>query len=210
MVDYILKENSIVFITAPPKSGKTTLIRQLIYNNQQRFDYGLVFTSTGKFNGDYDFIPKMFVHSTFNENILKHFLNIQIQCKRKKRAFLIFDDFLGCFNPKSKFMSKLLSTYRHYNITIIISTQHIKSLPPIFRECTSYSIIFKTSNKNSIKSINENFITDMDEKELQKYINQNCEKYHFILVDMNNNENDKLSVWKINKSNNYNVLKFNL
>lgn len=210
MVDYILKENSIIFITAPPKSGKSTLIRELIYNNKDLFQYGLVFTSTGKFNGDYDFIPKRFVHSSFNENILKHFLNIQIQTKRKNRAFLIFDDFLGCFNPKSKFMTKLLSTYRHYNISIIISTQHIKSLPPIFRECTSYSIIFNTKNKNSIQSINENFMTDMDEKQIYNYIQKHCIKYHFILIDMNNNENDRYSIWKVNKSNNYEVLKFNL
>lgn len=68
----IPKPNSVTLIVAKPKSGKTHLVKYILYNwvYNDLIDFAVVFTNT-KFNGDYDFIEDGFVYGALTNDELE-------------------------------------------------------------------------------------------------------------------------------------------
>jgi GTPase SAR1 family protein len=146
---------NITLITACPNSGKTFLCRYLLHNlfQNQKLNYGLVFCATA-FNESFSFLPKKYIYSQFDENKIKQLMNIQItqmhQSGEAKPAFIIFDDMIGSVNFTTPLFSKLITTYRQYNILLIFTTQYLFKVPPVLRECT-YFVTFKHRQKEVFK-----------------------------------------------------------
>ena len=175
---------NISLFAGSPGMGKSHLIRYLIYKfcKSGKFNYGIVFCPTA-FNGAFDFISDKYV-GNYNEELLKKFMNYQEQSK--KPAFIIFDDCLGSITNinNNNTLTKLFTCYRHFNITVLFSTQYIYKVPPVLRECSTYCFIFKQFNKRSISALYETFLYDKNTiDEAKRYIMENTENYHFILVN---------------------------
>ena len=95
------------------KSGKSHLIKSLIFdhsiNHDNGFKFGLVFTKT-KFNQNYDFLPDDYVIENFDMKILTKFLNKLVDTyknntKKKKPIpyfFIIFDDICSLTTSMTK------------------------------------------------------------------------------------------------------------
>jgi len=69
--------------------------------------------------------------------------------KIEKIYFIIFDDMLGsgAFGTKRKSkLNSLITLCRHHNINIIITAQHLRSIPPIIRSNVRVFVIFKSNN----------------------------------------------------------------
>ena len=192
MTDKIIENiPNITFICAPPKCGKSYFVKYLLNElfKKKKLKYGIVFTGF-KHNGDFDFLPQKYVHSKYDENVLKKFYNIQIKQIQKKGkappAFIIFDDMLGSLNFNSGFIATLIPKYRQPNFTIIFTTQYVKKLPPLIRECATFFMMFKTTGKDTTDTIQENFMQEKTKKEVVKFIDQNLpsiEARNFILVE---------------------------
>ena len=75
-----------------------------------------------------------------------------------------------------------MSTFRHYNISIIVTTQYIKELPPLFRDVTNYAILFQQMTEPSIKEIHETFMMDKSKDEIHQ-IMKKLEVFHFIFIN---------------------------
>ena len=147
-----------------------------------------IFTGTS-FNDCYNFLPKKNICSNYSEDKVKQIVRWQIDGIKKKNAnniLIIFDDVMGLEKEMKKpIYKKLVSEYRHYKITFIFSVQYIKGFAsPLFRECTTYTYIFRTLGKNSVEAIFENFMGDFDNwKEVRKFIDDNTKKKHnFLLI----------------------------
>ena len=132
MTDKIIENiPNITFICAPPKSGKSYLIKYLLNElfRKKKLKYGIEFIGS-KYNGDFDFLSSKYVHSKYDENVLKKFYNIQIKQIQKKGkappAFIIFDDMLGSLNFNTGFIAELVPKYRHPNFTMIFTSQYLK------------------------------------------------------------------------------------
>jgi len=199
---------NITLINAPPQSGKTYLIKYILTDlfKTKKVKYGIVFTTTN-FTDSYDFIPENYVHSLYNEDIIKNLMEIQVnQIKENKKAdpcFLVFDDMIGSIKFNSNIIKKLFSTFRHYNILIIISTQYLFSIPPLIRECTTYFVTFNIDSHRSIKAIYESFMLDFDTLlKVKKFIKEHCIDYHFILIKTFEKKENKYSVMKSPKAKN--------
>lgn len=182
--DYVLP--SINIFVGRPRSGKSYAIRYLLtyLSSRNEFNYGLVFTNTS-FNKDYDYIPDKYKYTGFNRNIIARLMKYQSQ-NRHLRCFVVLDDLLGSISPNDPLLTSLISTYRHYNITIFITAQYLKKLSTVFRECCSYWYIFNTVNENSVKALKEDVFTDArfdKTSDLKKFIQQHTNGYYFIFVD---------------------------
>lgn len=189
MTTLFSKFPSIIMIAAPPASGKTHLIKYILYDLfvKKKLSYGIVFCPTS-FNQSYDFLESKYVHSQYNENVLTHLINIQIaQIEKNGKAlpsFVIWDDCIGSINFQSPLFMKLITTYRHYNMTLIFTTQYIYKLPTTLRECATYFITFNQQQKRSLVAIHETFMGDIDTwNEVREFIQQNTKDYNFIIVN---------------------------
>lgn len=198
MTDINIDIPSVSILLGKPASGKSHLIKYLIYKNclNKKIDFVYVFCGTA-FNNSYDFLPKKFVSNTYNENSLKKIIWNQkklIEKKKIKNCMIVFDDVMN-LNFKSKFWAKLISEYRHYNLTLLFGVQYIlNALPPIFRTCCRYAMVYYTDDESSINAIKNNFMMDMNKHEVYNYIKNNTGSYHFIFIDKNKPKEERYKV----------------
>ncbi len=61
-----IKQGAFILITSKRASGKSVLVRDLIKNLFDKFNYDFIvlFSDTARFNGDYDFIKNEFIFTT--------------------------------------------------------------------------------------------------------------------------------------------------
>lgn len=170
--------------------GKSTLIRFLMYKWRKKFDYGVVFCNTffDKNNDSFDYMPPEFVHSEYNEAILENLMNIQaklIEKGIKKNAVVIFDDCLDDPNEfKSVALKKLSTQLRHYNITLIFSTQYSNAIPSRMRANTMNVFIFHTDNKNSLEALYNSYGQQFESyNEFKNYMLTKTGNYKFIFFN---------------------------
>lgn len=188
---------SIMLFVAGPESGKTHLIKYMMYRlvGKGVFVRGIVFCPTYALNNSYNYIPESYVYPRYEDEYLKNFLRYQRDNKQKP-AFLILDDCIGSLNFNSKIISHLFTCYRHYNLTIFLSTQYIYKIPPVIRECATFAFIFFTSNMRSIEALQQTYFTDISKDQTLQFITNNCnEKGKFILV-LNQNQQNKYIISK--------------
>lgn len=179
---------NITLVCAGPNSGKSYLCKYILQDlfKNNKLKYGIVFCATS-FNQSYDFLPKKYIYSQYDENKLIQFINLQIgQIKKSGKAepaFIIFDDMIGSINFTSPLFNKLITTYRHYNILLIFTTQYLFKIPPVLRECCTYFVTFKQPTKKSVQAIYETFMNEMETyEECKRFIDSNTQDYQFILV----------------------------
>jgi hypothetical protein len=196
---------NITLICAPPESGKTYLIKYLISDlfKAKKLKYGLCFCPTS-FGGDFDYLPQKYIHTFYNEDIVKNLMDIQIsqisQFGKAEPAFIIFDDCIGAVNLKSKFIMQLFSTYRHYNILIIITTQYLKKIDPLIRVCANFFITFCVNDKKTLTEINDTYCHEMNNyKQVHDFIKKHTQDYHFLLIEPKKAVDKKYTVYKAPK-----------
>ena len=69
---------------------------------------------------------------------------------------VILDDMLGYIKPRS-YLAFLCTRYRHFKISLIISSQSFRSIPNVVRTNASFYIIFSTTNNKEMEKLNEEF-----------------------------------------------------
>lgn len=181
-----IKTPAFILLCAEPESGKSYLIKYLMYKLSRNFEYGIVFSSTDDLNKDYSYIQPNYIYNNYNEEYLKNFL--RLQRKLKKPAFLILDDCVGSINMNSKLLKHLFTTYRHYNLTLFVSTQYIYAVPPTLRSCANYAFIFFVEDDRTITALHKTYFNEMDHDNVVKFISQATaphslnDKGKFILV----------------------------
>jgi len=200
---FIKKSPFCLFAIGSPSSGKSNLSRYICKSllADKSIDYVIVFSPT-YFSGDgnYDFLDEDFIYPMFKEDILRAIMTLQkkrVEKGDKSSLLIVFDDCLGSVNWNSKIMTQLIANRRHYNCSLLITTQHIKKLPPIMRSCVDYCCIFKTSNREVIKVLNSVWMYDTPE-DCGQYLSKMCkEKYNFCFIDCFANEETKYHRLKV-------------
>lgn len=179
---------SINFAVASPGSGKSHYIKSEIYalTRSGVFGYGICICPTARNTGDYNFMPQDHVYTRYDDSIIDHLMKTQSENIRRGKniqAFLILDDCLGTVKWNDSIMSELITTYRHYGITVFIATQYVMAIPPIIRECATNVLVFHLFSEKSITSIKDAFIYNIDKKsDVKKFIEANTRDYHILLV----------------------------
>lgn len=153
---------SILLVNGNQGEGKSFIIKYIMYTLRDKLDYGIVFTNTSFDDSNYDFIKdRDFIHPEFNEEKLFNLMKIQEAQEKNNRklAFVIFDDCL--YDEKqwsSRYLKRLLTTVRHYNIFVIISSQYPNHIPLNVRTLAWHIIIFSGfENKQAINALYESY-----------------------------------------------------
>lgn len=192
-------------ICAPPKSGKSNLIMNMLFNQQfydaQEYWHEVIYISP---TADYDNTLKNYLPMLENcvritdpeeivnlQSILKEICRGQAELKKKdedmKRILVVLDDCVG-FMDKS--LGILCSKYRHFNLSIILTSQSFRSIPLITRNCAGSLIIFHLNSGKEWDKITEEHGDNFSE-DFQTIAKKNTEvKYSFVML---NNESMKMT-----------------
>lgn len=181
-------------------SGKSYFIKYLIQSLKDEFNCIAVFSNTAQFTEDYDFLKKLdgpnlktlILNSIVADEAIKKIMAIQKrnrQMDRKRNVLVIFDDIFGSIKD-SKVFKDLVSTFRHYNISIIFSAQYITASATYLREISNYIVIFHQRTMASLKICYENyFIADYENfNSFKTAFAKKLQKYHFYFIDRINDK----------------------
>ena len=158
----------LMVITAPVRSGKSNLLVNLIFN--KNFGYRNYFDEimyisptianddTGRAIMEDDKIIKITEGLDQLDLILESIVEIQRAKEKEDRGhtLLILDDCLGLIKTiGNSYFASLCSRYRHYKLSIVVTTQNFRSVPVTCRYNATAYIIFKTNNRKELKKMTE-------------------------------------------------------
>lgn len=176
----------LLIINGEQGSGKSSLIKYLMYMNRKKFNYGIVFTNTSfdrDDKGSFSYIPKQFIHSEFKEEILQTLMNKQAQLIKnriKLEAFVILDDCLDVEMFNSRWFKRLATQMRHYHITVIISTQYPNAIPPRYRANCMSTVIFQTTMNTALRALWESYGQKYSFTDFRALVMQSTGNYQFL------------------------------
>lgn len=174
--------------------GKTSAIKAILYENRQRYSFGIIFTHTGfSDDGFRKFIKdRRFIHPRYNPDVIERVKQIQkkriiANRKRAKPCYIVFDDCLEKEAWRDESFTNLLYQLRHYRVHCIISTQYPASIPSNLRSNAFSTLIFKPNGYRAFRAIYESYGGDFkNETEFKEFIIAHIPaKYKFLLYNAN-------------------------
>lgn len=183
-------------VFASPKSGKSNLIMNLIFNKNMNFKdrFDAIYWISPTIDADrtcrhvMDDEEIIKIHEPDDieaiDDIMKVILKEQKDANKEGpfKTLIVMDDMLGRLRGTS-LITTISSKYRHYNCSFIVVSQTLKSIDPIIRQCASHWILFKTENQKEFDKIVEEFNGYPDFATIYKV--NTSDKYTFIYIDIN-------------------------
>lgn len=178
-------------------SGKSFMIQYLIKSIKSNLNCIVVFSNTAAFTTDYEFLGKLGINhfifgSLDSDDKIKTVMKIQKNNRLKdnpRNVLIIFDDIFGTIKD-SKVFKDLITTFRHYRISIIFSAQYISASATYLREISNYVVIFNQRTMNALKICFENyFIADYETfGDFKHDFKNKLKDYHFYFIDRISNK----------------------
>jgi len=179
-------------LQAPVRSGKSNLIMNMVYRwYKPIFDEIIFISPTVKNDKTCKMLYKDKDIIKMDENLdndLDMILNEIVEQQNetveedRKHILIILDDCLGFLKQG---LANLCSRYRHYKISMIITSQSFRSIPVITRCNSSHYILFSTHNKKELDKLEEEFSGNFPQF-LNLYKKATEDKYAFLYMDMEN------------------------
>ena len=157
------EENRIWLIIGARNTGKTVLLRDIMYHLRHKIDVGVAMTATVS-TADMlkRVLPEQLVHTDgYNERCADEFLRSSkelVKNGKTRRLALIMDDCM--FDSgimKSKTQSELHLNGRHYHTSILNTTQYVMAIPPLIRWNVDYIFALKEPVRANRRKLYEYF-----------------------------------------------------
>ncbi len=188
---------ALVLLVAPVKSGKSTLISNLLLNpdfyGQDYFDYVKIMSNTIMNDVTSRFIRKAFdVTDHYDEAELQGLIDLQASYDKEDQPEIAYicDDLLGSV-PRNSVLNHLCARFRHYNFKIfVISTQNFKAVSTITRQNATNVIIGSPyPNQNELLKIADSYgdLVGGQQAFLDLYKTATPNKYDFLHLDLQEN-----------------------
>lgn len=196
-------------IYAPSYSGKTTLITNMIKdkntNIKPTFKKNIfVFQPTAFSDKSYEgLVPEKNIFEDYDESVIGEIMKESKQLIRGSEAvkgskkfpvLMIFDDaILEMDNNRKGLMSLLFTKGRHYNISVILTSQQAKLAIPTWRLNASHNILLPQKlNPMELEAVSE--LTPLDKKKFMEIIEdiRDSEPYTYLVIDMTNPDINKM------------------
>jgi hypothetical protein len=203
-----VKSDSVVVMIGARNTGKSFLVRDLLYHHQN-LPVGMVISGTEGSNEFYStMIPPLFIHEEYQPELVEKFVKRQkmITKKSKKenqlygrsdidpRAFLILDD---CLYDKAwtndKNIRYCFLNGRHSHVFFIFTSQYALAAPPVLRNNIDWVFVLREPRYGARKKLHENFAGFVPSFDMWNTVmNAATENYECLVID-NTTKSNKLT-----------------
>ena len=187
-----LKFPHLACFVAKRNSGKTHLMKYLLYNEARKQSFKSVFViSPTSFNGEWaDILGKKSVSNIYSAAWLERLLDAQAKLVKKGKPnemLLIMDDCVGSAKFSDEVMVKIAIAGRHYKLTCWISSQGYTKISPLIRTNSDYMFILNKVPRPVVEHLLEEFPPDDDAlcdwKSLAAFASKVTQDYGVMLID---------------------------
>lgn len=155
--------------TVTHNTGKSTLIKSILYSKKHIFPTGKVHSGTEDSNGFFgEIMPSSFIENGLDLNNLLPIENFKTRQQHAKKhletrgqypwSYLIIDD---CSSDsrifKKPIFQEVYKNGRHWRMMHLLSLQYCLDIPPPIRVCIDGTFILRETNPNMRKKLFENF-----------------------------------------------------
>lgn len=195
---WTLKDNFVLYISAPRGSGKTFLLVNLLISEQfyaNRFDKVYIVSPSyyhdRNFESVRDSLPESQISTVYSDDWITK------QIKKKKddeRILFIVDDCITEAKFKNPKATSILNTIavngRHMNVSLIITSQKITGISTYIRSQADGIITFALRTEAEIKALyDDNSIGGLSYSEFKAlYSHATNEKYGFLYINYQDKE----------------------
>jgi hypothetical protein len=96
-------------------------------------------------------------------DVLLAYMSFLVRIKKSGKeippSFIVFDDIISSLPLGTRLWSQFMATFRHYNITLFISTQYVNMADALMRSQTDYAYLFQMHSDAQFKSTYSTFGT---------------------------------------------------
>lgn len=151
-----------ISIIGKPGSGKSVLIKQLLYAKKHIIPTGLVISGSEDSNKFYsDIFPDLFIFEKYRKEVVENVIKRQKLAKEhlpNAWSVLVMDD---CMDDVKIFndplMVGLFKNSRHWNMLSIFANQYVFDFKPVIRSNIDGVFIFREPNQANRDKIYKNF-----------------------------------------------------
>jgi len=154
----------VLTLVGPRSSGKSVVISNLVLREEMMrglFEEIIIISPTIYSDSTARFLIKEVgkdrVYEAYSEEIIQGLINSVKDKERHERQMklIILDDVIGSIPKYNSLVYNLTSKARHWSISMIISTQNLRELPPVCRNNTTNWAFFRSGNLKEIGKMME-------------------------------------------------------
>ncbi len=183
----------VMTLVGPRSSGKSVVINNMILRDEMLrglFERILIISPTIHSDSSSRFLiaeaGKENVYEAYSEQIIQDLIDSVKDKEKHERSMklVILDDVIGSIPKYNSLVYNLTSKARHWSISMIISTQNLRELPPVCRNNTTNWAFFRSGNLKEIEKMMEE-MGSLGSKDNCYALYQACveEPHKFMYVD---------------------------
>lgn len=190
-----IKPFSTIVFVSPRRGGKSTFIRQLLYEKYIKKDKikNFLIISPTAFNPDYQFIDDRFKQTDLTVEVIENILAEQEQKirddpKADNRLVIVLDDILKSTDGKTKdILERLFILGRHFSLSVLLSVQNIRSEYTVsMRMNSDYIVLYQSTNRNNKIEVSELWLS-LGDKDMERVgynlLTEVPKKYRTMIID---------------------------
>jgi len=178
------------------RTGKTWVLRNLMYEKRLAFTGGIVFSQTDRLNQFWQqYVPSAYIYSKYDPAILQLVFKRQLEIRESNRLteqekekalpfFILLDDVIS--DPKLKFDEQLIELFvsgRHYKLFVLITTQYAKSITPTLRGNTDFCFVMRTIQERQLESLYDDFANFLTRDAWHQIVKDNTQDNEVLVID---------------------------
>lgn len=179
------KSSKSLFV-ARPNSGKSYMIKYLMYQLRQFFPLIKVFSHSNSFSNDYDYVPDILISGNIDQEKLLDVIQRQKYATKyleNPNLALILDDVADDKKLwNTKVVRSLLFNGRHFFLNLFVTTQYAKSIAVDIRNTFDYIFIFNDANQDNRKKNYETFCRIIPTFELFNSLFDNMPEFGVLVI----------------------------
>ena len=187
----------VMTLVGPRSSGKSVVINNLILRDEMLrglFERILIISPTIHSDSSSRFLiqeaGKENVYEAYAESIIQDLIDSVKHKEKHERnmKLIILDDVIGSIPKYNSLIYNLTSKARHWSISMIISTQNLRELPPVCRNNTTNWAFFRSGNLKEVEKMMEE-MGSLGSKDNCYALYQACveEPHKFMYIDADYN-----------------------
>jgi len=191
-----IKMDATIVAVGKRRTGKTWVIRNIMYRLKNKFPAGIVISQTDQLNKFWrQYVPEKYIYKKYQPEILDAVFKRQLKIlddngltdEEKDAAapfFVLLDDVIS--DKRLKFDENLMELFvagRHYRLFVLITTQYAKAITPTLRGNTDYCFMMKSLQTMQREALWEDFGGFLTKDAFQQVLDAYTEDNEVLVVN---------------------------